>query len=91
MLFPARHRYHPRSQQDNDRKRRDAALRAQVADLAEHVMALEQEQQVQLKRIAEIQQQLDTVTKLLKQLVAKGVSDAVALPSLPHIDPAQRV
>jgi hypothetical protein len=72
MLFPARHRYHPRSQQDHDRKRRDAALRAQVVDLAEHVTALEQEQRLQLKRIAEIQQQLDTIMKLLKQLAAKA-------------------
>jgi hypothetical protein len=71
MLFPARHRFHPRSQQDSERDRREAALRAQIEDVADRLIRVETEQRVQLKRIAEIQQQLDAVTKLLKQRTPK--------------------
>jgi len=37
-----------------------------VATLTVHVQRLEQEQQIQLKRIAEIQRDLDEVRRLLK-------------------------
>ncbi len=63
MLFPARHRFHPRTQQDRDRQRREAALRAQLSDLEKRIQALEKEQQIQLKRIAQLQLQLDETTK----------------------------
>jgi hypothetical protein len=69
MLFPARHRYHPRTQQDTERARRDAAFRAELADLITRVSALEREQQLQFKRIAEIQYQLDEIVRLLKASV----------------------
>jgi len=67
LLFPTRHRYHPRAQQDRERDRRDAAFRAQVADLAVRLQALEKEQQIQFKRIAEIQHQLDALMRLVKK------------------------
>jgi chaperonin cofactor prefoldin len=63
MLFPARHRFHPRTQQDRDGHRREAALRAQLADLEKRIQSLEKEQQIQLTRIAELQLQLDKATK----------------------------
>jgi uncharacterized sporulation protein YeaH/YhbH (DUF444 family) len=71
MLFSASHRFHPRSQQDRERDRREAASRAQIEDLADRLMRVETEQRVQLKRIADIQQQLDAITKLLKQIAPK--------------------
>jgi hypothetical protein len=69
MLFPARHRYHPRGQQDRDRDRRDAAVRAQMADLTTRMAAVEREQQIQFTRIAELQVQLDDLLRLVKQWI----------------------
>lgn len=66
MLFPTRHRFLPRSQQDRDRDRREATLRAELADLTSRIQVLEKEQQIQFKRIAELQQQLDQALRLLK-------------------------
>ena len=66
MLFPTRHRFHPRAQQDRDRDRREAALRAEVADLTARIHVLEKEQQTQFKRIAQLQMQLDEALKLIK-------------------------
>jgi hypothetical protein len=63
MLFPARHRFHPRTQQDRERARREAALLAHLADLEKRIQALEKEQRIQLRRIAELQFQLDNATK----------------------------
>lgn len=68
MLFASPQRYHPRSAQEKDRGRRDAALRAQIADVTVKLSALEKEQQVQFKRIADIQCQLDDMARLLKKL-----------------------
>ena len=68
MLHPARLRFHPRSQQDRDRDRREAAMRAQVADLTARIHALEQEQHTQLKRIAQLQVQLDQAVTLINSL-----------------------
>jgi hypothetical protein len=67
LLFPSRHRYHPRTQQDRDRTRRDAAVRALIADLATRLSAFEKEQQVQFKRIADLQAQLDELVRLVKK------------------------
>ena len=67
MLFPARHRYHPRSQQERERDRRHAAVRAEVADVSTRLQTLEKEQRVQFKRIAEIQQQLDELMRVVKK------------------------
>jgi len=66
VLLPARHRFHPRGEQDRERYRREAALRAQVTDLTSRLQVLEKEQQIQFKRIAELQQQVDQAMRLLK-------------------------
>jgi len=66
VLLPARHRFQPRGEQDRERYRREAALRAQVADLTSRLQVLEKEQQIQFKRIAELQQQVDQAMRLLK-------------------------
>ena len=47
---------------------RDAATRAELAALAERMHTLESEQQTQLKRIAQLQAQLDEALRLLKSL-----------------------
>jgi hypothetical protein len=66
VLFPTRHRFHPRAQQDRDHDRREAALRAEVSDLTTRIQILEQEQQTQFRRIAQLQMQLDEALKLVK-------------------------
>ena len=66
LLSTTRHRFHPRSEQDRERERREAALRVQVSDLTSRIQVLEKEQQIQFKRIAELQQQLDQAMRLLK-------------------------
>ena len=68
MLVPARARFHPRTQEERERRRRDAATRAELAALAERMHTLESEQQTQLKRIAQLQAQLDEALRLLKSL-----------------------
>lgn len=67
MLTSTRHRFHPRTEQNRERERREAALRAQVSDLTSRIQVLEKEQQIQFKRIAELQQQLDHTMRLLKR------------------------
>ena len=68
MLFPATQRYHPRQPQDREQKRREAAFRAELSDLGSRLLALEQEQRIQLLRTSQIQQQLDELAKLVLQL-----------------------
>jgi len=67
VLTSTRHRFHPRTEQNRERERREAALRAQVSDLTSRIQVLEKEQQIQFKRIAELQQQLDHTMRLLKR------------------------
>ena len=71
MLFPTRHRFHPRSEQDRDRERRETAMRAQMADVMDRLGSLEREQQTQFKRIAQLQHQLDELTRLLKKAMQR--------------------
>jgi hypothetical protein len=71
VLVSSRYRYLPRTQQNVDRDRREAALRAQVTDLTARVATLEKEQHIQLKRIAQIQVSLDEALALLKKLLAR--------------------
>ena len=78
MLFASSQRYFPRSGQDRERSRREAELRAQVADLTARISALEREQHVQFKRTAEIQLQLDEITRLLKRLTGAREQRAVS-------------
>ena len=62
MLFGPVQRSLPRS----PLPKRDPALRAELAHLATQVLKLEKEQEVQLKRIAQIQQELEEIKRLLK-------------------------
>lgn len=72
MLFPAVHRYLPRSGPNTGpTTKRENALRAEVNHLSIEITRLTKEQQVQLRRIAEIQQELDQIKRLLKKLVAE--------------------
>ena len=66
MLMPAIHRHLPRSPME--RRRDIASLRAEVTHLSALVLKLERAQEVQFQRIVQIQQQLDELTKLLKNL-----------------------
>jgi hypothetical protein len=69
MLFPEVHRYLPRSGPSNGpTSKRENALRAEVNHLSIEITRLTKEQQVQLMRIAEIQQELDQIKRLLKKL-----------------------
>ena len=67
MLIASGHRFHPRSAQERERDRRDSAVRAQVAALVDQVNALDKEQRVQFRRIADIQAKLDEVLRVLKK------------------------
>ena len=72
MLFPAAQRYLPRSGPGTGpTSKRDAALRAEVTHLTAQLARLEKEQQVQFKRISDIQQELDAIKQLLKQITGR--------------------
>ncbi len=71
LLSTTRHRFHPRTEQDRERERRDAALRAQLADVAARLVSLEREQQTQFTRIAQLQHQIDELTRLLKRALTR--------------------
>jgi len=67
MFFAALQRNLPRNRLGTGpTSRPDGALRGEVDTLTVHVQRLEQEQQIQLKRIAEIQRDLDEIRRLLK-------------------------
>lgn len=71
VLFrlPAPHRHLPRSRPGTGpTSKRDAALLAEVTHLSSQLVKLEREQQTQLHRIAQIQQELDDVKRILKTI-----------------------
>ena len=68
LLTTTHHRFHPRSADEKDKARREIALRAQVTDLMAQVGNIEREQQTQFTRIAEIQQQLDELKRLIQDI-----------------------
>jgi hypothetical protein len=69
MLHPSTHRYLPRTTPGTGpTSKREAALRAEVTHLSAETTKVMKEQQVQLQRIAEIQQELDQIKRLLKKL-----------------------
>jgi hypothetical protein len=68
MLASTGHRYLPRSPQDSAALRREAAFRAQVSELREAIERLEKEQAIQFQRFAQIQQELDEIRRLLRQV-----------------------
>ena len=84
LLSTTRHRFHPRTEQDRERARREAALRAQVSNLTSRIEMLEKEQQVQLRRIGELQQQLDlalpVAAKAPRQSERSGLRRTETLP-----------
>ena len=71
LLTTTPHRFHPRSADEKDKARRDIALRAQVTDLTTHVEKIDREQETQLKRIAEIQRQLDELKRLIQDVTKR--------------------
>ena len=73
MLFPAVQRYLPRTGPGaGPTSRRDAALRAEVTQLTAQLVRLEKEQQVQFRRISDIQQELDAIKQLLTQITDRS-------------------
>jgi hypothetical protein len=67
MLQPSNHRHFPRSPLD---RRRDSALRAEITHLSTELLKLERNQEVQITRMAQIQQEVDEIKRLLKRLVS---------------------
>ena len=63
-ITPAR--FLPRSHEATVAARRQAALRALVAELAANLETVQKEQAVQFRRIAQIQQDIDEIKNLLK-------------------------
>jgi hypothetical protein len=60
-------RFLPRSAQNAAETRRVAALRASVAELASRLDKVVKEQDIQLQRIAQLQQDIDDIKRLLKK------------------------
>jgi hypothetical protein len=70
MLLPSGQRHLPRSRPGTGpTSTADTAMRAELAHLHTEVTQLVKEQQVQLRRIAEIQQQLNEIQLVLKKLL----------------------
>jgi hypothetical protein len=65
-----RARYLPRSNETGTQTRRFAELRAAVADLVTHIEKLQKDQDTQFRRIAQLQQDIDELRRLLKKVVA---------------------
>jgi hypothetical protein len=60
-------RFVPRQPEAAAERRRYAALRATIDDLAQNIGRIEKEQAIQLQRIAQIQQDLDELKRLLRK------------------------
>ena len=71
MLFPGIQRHLPKS----PLSRGDAAIRAELTHVATRLIRLEREQDTQFQRIAQIQQELDDVKRLLKKIAASRADD----------------
>ncbi len=65
MLFTGLHRNLPKS----PLPRRDVALRAELTHLSSQLVKIERDQEIQFRRIAEIQLELDELKRLLKRLI----------------------
>ena len=59
MLFPGVHRHLPKS----PLRKRDDAVRAELTHIATRLLKLEREQEVQFKRIAQIQADIDELKR----------------------------
>jgi hypothetical protein len=64
--MPGTARFHPRS--GDKAAHLQQTLRAEIVQLNTRVLALEREQHVQFERMAQMQQQLDELTRLVKAL-----------------------
>jgi|tagenome__1003787_1003787.scaffolds.fasta_scaffold20668143_2 hypothetical protein len=64
MLFAPVQRYLPKT----PLSRRDNSLRAELTHLSTVVVRLEREQETQLRRIAQIQQELDEIKRLIAKI-----------------------
>ena len=72
MLLPATpNRFLPRTGEQKDATRRVAALQALVTELAARVDQLQKEQDIQFRRIAQVQQDIDEIKRLLKKLTER--------------------
>jgi len=70
MLHPAQHRYLPRHIPGTGPTSKEyASLRAELTLLSNEVTQLLREQQVQFKRISELQQDVDQIKRMLKTLL----------------------
>ncbi|HTK28081.1 MAG TPA: hypothetical protein VL309_00915 [Vicinamibacterales bacterium] len=67
MLPVSIHRHLPRSPLA---RRSEAAMRAEITHLSTEVLRLERSQEVQLARIAQMQQEIDELKRLVKKLSA---------------------
>jgi len=68
MLFPGVQRHLPKS----PLHRRDETVRAELTHLSTRLLKLEREQEVQFKRIAQIQHELDEIRRVLEKIAAKS-------------------
>lgn len=71
-LVPGMNRHLPRSGPSaGPSSRREVALQAEVTHLAARLVEMEREQHLQFKRIAQIQQELDEIKGLIKNLAQR--------------------
>jgi hypothetical protein len=68
--LPASVRFHPR-RGDRAVSKRPASEHAEIVHLNARLLAVEKDLRVQFERIAQMQEQLDRVTKLLEKLARK--------------------
>jgi len=59
-------RFIPRQNEAASERRRQAAFRAAIDDLTSHISKLQKEQDIQLRRIAQIQQDLDELKNIVR-------------------------
>jgi peptidoglycan hydrolase CwlO-like protein len=63
-------RFIPRSSEQSAERRRFAALRATVDDIQGAIESMRKEQDIQFKRIAQLQQDIDELKRLLRKQTA---------------------
>jgi len=68
MLFPGVQRHLPKS----PLRKRDSAVRAELTHLSTRLLKLEREQEIQFKRIAQIQHELDEIRRVLEKIGGKS-------------------
>lgn len=73
MMQPAVHRHLPRARPGTGpTSKADSTLRAELMHLSAEITRLVKDQQVQLRRIAEIQQELDEIKNVLRAINRGG-------------------